>query len=58
MKQEDLENISSELTAVVAARTIVSITFSLGDFIAFFGIVERGVASLMVTRRWRRWWFR
>lgn len=41
------------LTSVVATRTIVSITFSLRNFVALFGVIKRG-AGIVIAWRW--WW--
>lgn len=45
-----------QVTSIISARSIVAVTLSLRNLVAFLGVVERRVASLVVSRR--RWWRR
>lgn len=50
------KNMNFQVTSIISARSIIAVTLSLRNLVAFLGVVERRVASLVVSRR--RWWRR
>lgn len=44
------------VTSIISARSIIAVTLSLRNLVAFLGVIERRVASLVISRR--RWWRR
>lgn len=46
--------LKSALTAIISAWSVIAVALSLGDLVAFLGVVERRVAGVVIPGWW--WW--